>query len=366
MSKYQKNILLILISYIVFYISYYSLQSIGLDSLLVKNISLILFLLPSIIYVFILKPAMTKISILENIIYMSKAKKFLIFLLIWMFNYQVISILNYILKLNNEFTNDLNIIAFILPIIIYIFIIKNIFNYYKKLILISTKAIKIKELNNKYQFNNKTNTITVKEQVSSKRKFNNITKEEVIRYYIENDINCLRKSIENTILDLQNLKNYKEELNKILLNNSDFVSKKNRFLYQRLEKRIISSLIYQKENLLLNVKITITYHAYNGAVWYKNIGIITWKQILNIYNEWLNDKKYCETTKRERNKVTSTLRYEVLKRDHFTCKMCGATVKDGIKLQVDNIIPVSKGGKTTMSNLQTLCQRCNQGKSNKI
>lgn len=109
---------------------------------------------------------------------MSKTKKVLIFLLIWMFNYQVISILNYILKLNNEFTNDLNIIAFILPIIIYIFIIKNIFNYYKKLILISTKAIKIKELNNKYQFNNKINTITIKEQVSSKRKFNNITKEE--------------------------------------------------------------------------------------------------------------------------------------------------------------------------------------------
>ena len=122
----------------------------------------------------------------------------------------------------------------------------------------------------------------------------------------------------------------------------------------------------EKENLLLNVKITITYHAYNGAVWYKNIGIITWKQILNIYNEWLNGKKYCETIKRERNKVTSILRYEVLKRDHFTCKMCGATVKDGIKLQVDHIIPVSKGGKTTMSNLQTLCQRCNQGKSNKI
>lgn len=141
---------------------------------------------------------------------MSKAKKVLIFLLIWMFNYQVISILNYILKLNGEFTNNLNIIAFILPIIIYIFIIKNIFNYYKKLILISTKAIKIKELNNKYQFNNKINTITVKEQVSSKRKFNNITKEEVIRYYIENDINYLRKLIENTILNLQNLKKYKE------------------------------------------------------------------------------------------------------------------------------------------------------------
>ena len=41
------------------------------------------------------------------------------------------------------------------------------------------------------------------------------------------------------------------------------------------------------------------------------------------------------------------------------------TAKDGVKLHVDHIIPVYKGGKTTMSNLQTLCDRCNLGKSDK-
>ncbi|MBR2352886.1 MAG: HNH endonuclease, partial [Clostridia bacterium] len=43
----------------------------------------------------------------------------------------------------------------------------------------------------------------------------------------------------------------------------------------------------------------------------------------------------------------------------------GATSRDGVKLEVDHIIPVSKGGKSTLDNLQTLCERCNRGKGTK-
>lgn len=68
----------------------------------------------------------------------------------------------------------------------------------------------------------------------------------------------------------------------------------------------------------------------------------------------------------QRRLMTDSLRYDVLKRDNFRCQLCGASAKDGIKLHVDHIFPVSKGGKTEMSNLRTLCERCNMGKSDKI
>lgn len=68
----------------------------------------------------------------------------------------------------------------------------------------------------------------------------------------------------------------------------------------------------------------------------------------------------------QRRLMSDSLRYDVLRRDGFRCQICGATQKDGVKLHVDHIYPVSKGGKTEMSNLRTLCERCNMGKSDKI
>lgn len=68
----------------------------------------------------------------------------------------------------------------------------------------------------------------------------------------------------------------------------------------------------------------------------------------------------------ERNKMTQTLRYSVLERDGFVCKKCGHGNEDGARLEVDHIIPVSKGGKTELSNLETLCKDCNRGKRDKI
>lgn len=57
-------------------------------------------------------------------------------------------------------------------------------------------------------------------------------------------------------------------------------------------------------------------------------------------------------------------RFEVLKRDNFTCKYCGAKAPEVI-LQVDHIVPVSKGGSNDQTNLVTACQPCNSGKSDR-
>lgn len=57
------------------------------------------------------------------------------------------------------------------------------------------------------------------------------------------------------------------------------------------------------------------------------------------------------------------LRFEVLKRDGFKCVYCGRSPSDGVTLQIDHIVPQSKGGKTVDTNLVTACQECNVGKS---
>ena len=58
--------------------------------------------------------------------------------------------------------------------------------------------------------------------------------------------------------------------------------------------------------------------------------------------------------------------WAVLARDKWKCLSCGRSARDdGVLLEVDHIIPRSRGGSDDMINLQTLCKKCNIGKSNK-
>ena len=68
----------------------------------------------------------------------------------------------------------------------------------------------------------------------------------------------------------------------------------------------------------------------------------------------------------QRRLMKPGLRYDVFRRDGFRCQICGASQASGATLHVDHIIPVSKGGKTELSNLRTLCDRCNIGKGAKL
>ncbi len=62
--------------------------------------------------------------------------------------------------------------------------------------------------------------------------------------------------------------------------------------------------------------------------------------------------------------LSKKIRFEVFKRDSFKCQYCGATPPSVI-LEVDHIMPVSKGGQDDIDNLVTACFDCNRGKSNK-
>jgi len=60
--------------------------------------------------------------------------------------------------------------------------------------------------------------------------------------------------------------------------------------------------------------------------------------------------------------ISKKLRYQVFERDSFTCQYCGRKPPIVI-LEVDHIIPKSKGGTDEPSNLITSCRDCNRGKS---
>lgn len=70
--------------------------------------------------------------------------------------------------------------------------------------------------------------------------------------------------------------------------------------------------------------------------------------------------------KLERAKATPALRYDIMRRDGFRCCLCGRSAQQGVELEVDHIVPVSRGGNTTPENLQTLCRDCNRGKGAKM
>ncbi|MDR1808274.1 MAG: HNH endonuclease [Propionibacteriaceae bacterium] len=85
-------------------------------------------------------------------------------------------------------------------------------------------------------------------------------------------------------------------------------------------------------------------------------------------NELCRQMRFQESAAGQRALMTAGLREAIKKRDGYTCRYCGVSLaaEPHLLLEVDHIIPVSRGGRTTPHNLQTLCWRCNRTKSNKL
>ncbi|MCU1407211.1 MAG: hypothetical protein JWQ43_3514 [Glaciihabitans sp.] len=85
--------------------------------------------------------------------------------------------------------------------------------------------------------------------------------------------------------------------------------------------------------------------------------------------EKLSEKiRFGKSAAGQRALMTTKLRGHIKTRDGHACKYCAVSIamEPNLLLEVDHIIPVSKGGLSTIENLQTLCWRCNRTKSNKV
>jgi hypothetical protein len=67
---------------------------------------------------------------------------------------------------------------------------------------------------------------------------------------------------------------------------------------------------------------------------------------------------------RKRKSISKRTRFEVFKRDGFTCQYCGRTPPIVI-LVIDHIVAHAAGGPDDQLNLVTSCEDCNSGKSDK-
>lgn len=66
-----------------------------------------------------------------------------------------------------------------------------------------------------------------------------------------------------------------------------------------------------------------------------------------------------------RDPISPKLRFEVFKRDKYVCQYCGACGPD-VELEIDHVIPVSRGGTDDINNLKTACFKCNRGKGDRV
>lgn len=183
--------------------------------------------------------------------------------------------------------------------------------------------------------------------------------------------------INNSVEDMERL----EFISKFLTDYASFVEemsrasdkiKKNLPLFYKIfsDKRKLSYLVCGLNYKLANIEEPFLYFLYispGGRSRNENkitIDISTIQTLVREVSKSVSKKGH---SKHQRSIMTNDLREAIKKRDNYTCCKCGNSVYDepNLLLEVDHIIPISKGGKTEASNLQTLCWRCNRLKSNK-
>ncbi len=136
----------------------------------------------------------------------------------------------------------------------------------------------------------------------------------------------------------------------------------NKEKFIELEQRLCSSFV---NSIREDTTIIITLHhaTYGGGIRIFESNVSTnYSGLQNAYTEESRKEAQKLFSANERAKMSPKLQYQIFKRDDFRCVICGRSAKDGVQLHVDHIKPVSKGGRSEISNLRTLCDRCNLGK----
>lgn len=227
------------------------------------------------------------------------------------------------------------------------------------------------KIRNLYKFNYVTND-TIYVNVDTLTKFKTFNENKFIEDYVRKNQEHIVKESNKVLENKIHLIQYEADITKAPQFKSRQFCNENNLDYNRyndIETQECDLITYSNVKTYENIEFIIQYTSPAGRNHYEksiDIDILDLMDILNIIKDKDSYKQSEEYKKKhERQLLTPGLRYDIMKRDGFRCVICGRTAEDGVKLHVDHIKPISKGGLTVPENLRTLCQDCNLGKSNK-
>lgn len=231
------------------------------------------------------------------------------------------------------------------------------------------------ELNQKYKFCSdipEKGTLSFCEQETTKTKYDRRSFESILYENLQRRLLTIQQALKNVDTNRGLYYRYQCELSGLCSTISNTDCKRLNVPLSRFtkeEKKMIASIV-QHPIITLQAQCAKEYTSPAGRNNYYSEYIFSEKTIQDTVDKIQEDvkRKSTETYRRkvERQRVTEKLRYQVMRRDGFRCQLCGATQADGVKLHVDHIIPISKGGTSDIDNLRTLCEICNRGKGDQL
>ena len=250
--------------------------------------------------------------------------------------------------------------------------IKVVRNKYRRFVESHSLALKQLELiNDKYSFKSIKN-FDMQHSYDNENMYCDISCEDYLTYQLVDCQKEVYEALENTLDNKIMFGLYSKEIKETLVYGQYDADKplKNTKRLNRFEKEMVKkNLKTPQVNFSINVTLKLTningeYRTSKSATF--NPGEI--KTIIRRLkrkhgNFYLDDEIWHAICRVERGKVSNKMRLAIYKRDHYRCRKCGRRTDD---LEIDHIIPIARGGKSTYDNLQTLCHRCNYLKGSDI
>lgn len=186
--------------------------------------------------------------------------------------------------------------------------------------------------------------------------------------YFDIDVNeetlvHLEKALNNYLAAYQGKNLLEKERNRLMQTLTDPLPS----LFYKLNKRRLAKELGFEPVRLVDIKFQaykFQYVSAGGNSSYE-VSIVLDMENLEKFIKYLGDMlRFKNSAKGQRALMTPQLREKIKRRDNDTCQQCGVSVMDepNLLIEIDHVVPISKGGVTVEHNLQALCWRCNRTK----